>query len=154
MIKDTQHAPHTQSTQQTAPSRLSPVNHQTQEWTLTNECRKLFLKGLEVQAQIGIHAFEINTTQRLILDVELYVPLALSTPSSDTIDEVVDYDFIREVVFERIARGHINLQETLVDDVINALLANKGVKASRVSSHKPDVYPDCAAVGVEVFRSK
>jgi 7,8-dihydroneopterin aldolase/epimerase/oxygenase len=28
------------------------------------------------------------------------------------------------------------------------------VHAARVSTAKPDVYPDCDAVGVEVFRSK
>jgi dihydroneopterin aldolase len=28
------------------------------------------------------------------------------------------------------------------------------VQAARVSTAKPDVYPDCAAVGVEVFRCK
>ena len=29
-----------------------------------------------------------------------------------------------------------------------------GVMAARVSTRKPDVYPDCDAVGVEVFRAK
>jgi 7,8-dihydroneopterin aldolase/epimerase/oxygenase len=28
------------------------------------------------------------------------------------------------------------------------------VRAARVSTEKPDVYPDCAAVGVEVFGIK
>jgi len=148
MTKDTQ-PPETN-----APLVSGPATYQSQEWILINECRKLFLRGFEVQVHIGIHPFELNTTQRLVLDVELYVPLALSTPTSDTIQEVVDYDFIREVVLQRVSRGHINLQETLVDDVLTALLAHKGVKAARVSSYKPDVYPDCSAVGVEVFRSK
>ena len=130
------------------------MNNTSQEYVLMNECRKLFLEGLEVQTRIGIHDFELNKPQRLIIDVELYVPLSLSTPSSDAIHEVVDYDFIREVVFERIAQGHINLQESLVDDLLSTLLNHPGVKAARVSSYKPDVYPDCNAVGVEVFRSK
>jgi dihydroneopterin aldolase len=130
------------------------MTNTSQEWALMTECRKLFLEGFEVQARIGIHDFELKSPQRLIIDIELYVPLALSTPSKDAIHEVVDYDFIREVVFERIERGHINLQESLVDDLVNTLLANPSVKAARVSSYKPDVYPDCAAVGVEVFRSK
>ncbi len=125
-----------------------------QEWTLMNECRKLFLTGFEVKARIGIHDFELAAPQRLIIGVELYVPLSLSTPSSDSIEEVVDYDFIRGVVLERIEQGHINLQESLVDDVLNKLLLHPGVKAAKVSSFKPDVYPDCAAVGVEVFRLK
>ena len=54
----------------------------------------------------------------------------------------------------RIAAGHINLQETLCDDVVDRLLAHPGVVAVQLSVCKPDVYPDCAAVGVEVFRAK
>jgi dihydroneopterin aldolase len=34
------------------------------------------------------------------------------------------------------------------------LLEHTGVMAARVSTRKPDVYPDCEAVGVEVFRAK
>jgi hypothetical protein len=34
----------------------------------------------------------------------------------DALHEVVDYDFVREVVRERVGRGHIRLQETLADD--------------------------------------
>jgi 7,8-dihydroneopterin aldolase/epimerase/oxygenase len=34
------------------------------------------------------------------------------------------------------------------------MLAHPLVKAARVSTAKPDVYPDCEAVGVEVFGLK
>jgi 7,8-dihydroneopterin aldolase/epimerase/oxygenase len=115
-------------------------------------CRKLFLRRHEVLVQIGIHDFEKTAPQRLWIDVDLYVPLAQSTPLADRIDEVVDYDFVREVVAQRIAQGHIGLQETLVDELVDRLLENPGVAAVRLSTCKPDVYPDCEAVGVEVFR--
>jgi len=52
------------------------------------------------------------------------------------------------------ADGHIHLQETLCDDVVAALLEHSNVRAARVSSMKPDVYPDCDGVGIEVFRKK
>jgi dihydroneopterin aldolase len=86
--------------------------------------------------------------------VDLYVPLALSTPSADQLDEVVDYDFIRHTIALRVARGHIELQETLADDLLREMLAHPKVRAARVSTEKPDVYPDCEAVGVEVFGIK
>lgn len=116
------------------------------------QCRRLFLRGFQVDAEIGIHDFEKGRTQRLLIDVDLYVPLASTTPTRDAIEEVVDYDFVRQVVLRRIAAGPIGLQETLCDDIVAALLANPGVAAVRVSTRKPDVYPDCEAVGVEVFR--
>ena len=121
---------------------------------LLRNCRRLFLRGLTVQANIGIHDHELQVTQRIIIDVDLYVSFSGTSPKDDRIDEVVDYDFVRAVVHARVAQGHINLQETLCDDILTHLLEHTGVMAARVSTRKPDVYPDCEAVGVEVFRAK
>ncbi len=114
-------------------------------------CRRLFLRGYEVWINIGVHDFEKRGEQRVVIDVDLWVPLALSTPRGDQLDEVLDYDFIRREIMARVAMGHIHLQETLADDVLARLLAHPKVRAARVATEKPDVYPDCAAVGVEVF---
>jgi dihydroneopterin aldolase len=122
--------------------------------SLLRQHRRLFLRGLSVPVRIGIHDFELAAPQRIVFDIELYVSLHNTTPRSDHIGEVVDYDFVREVVHARVARGHINLQETLGDDILDALLAHPGVAAASVSTRKPDVYPDCDAVGVQTFRAK
>lgn len=121
---------------------------------LLQTSRRLFLRGLTVQAHIGIHDFELQASQRIVIDVDLYVSFDGSLPKDDRIDEVVDYDFVRAVVYARLAQGHVNLQETLCDDILYRLLEHTGVMAARVSTRKPDVYPDCEAVGVEVFRAK
>ncbi|CDY73532.1 Dihydroneopterin aldolase [Caballeronia glathei] len=118
------------------------------------DCRRLFLRNYEVRINIGVHDFEKKGEQRVVINVELFVPLALSTPVEDKLREVVDYDFMRSTIAQRVERGHIHLQETLCDDVAAALLAHPQVRAVVVSTEKPDVYPDCDAVGVEVFRIK
>jgi dihydroneopterin aldolase len=118
------------------------------------DCRRLFLRDYEVWINIGVHAFEKRGEQRVLINVDLYVPLVLNTPKSDRLDEVVDYDFIRRSIAERVSRGHIHLQETLCDDIAKMMLAHPEVKAVRVCTEKPDVYPDCEAVGVEVFHVK
>jgi dihydroneopterin aldolase len=118
------------------------------------DCRRLFLRNHEIAVHIGVHDFEHQAPQRIRFNVDLFVPLALSTPSADQLDEVVDYDFIRHTIAQRVARGHIELQETLADDLLREMLAHPKVRAARVSTEKPDVYPDCEAVGVEVFGIK
>ena len=118
------------------------------------DCRRLFLRDYEVRMNIGVHDFEKQGEQRVLINVDLYVPLALSTPRHDDLDEVVDYDFIRRSIVARIARGHVHLQETLCDDVLAMMMAHPKVRAARVSTEKPDVYPDCDAVGCEVFAIK
>ena len=118
------------------------------------DCRRLFLRNYEVQINIGVHDFEKKGEQRVLINVDLYIPLALSTPKADHLAEVVDYDFMRETIAQRMAQGHVHLQETLCDDVARSMLAHPQVRAVRVSTMKPDVYPDCDGVGVEVFSIK
>ena len=118
------------------------------------DCRRLFLRNYEVWINIGVHDFEKKGEQRVLINVELYIPLELSTPKADQLAEVVDYDFMRETVAQRISKGHIHLQETLCDDMVEAMLAHPRVRAAGVSTMKPDVYADCEGVGVEVFRIK
>ncbi len=118
------------------------------------DCRRLYLRDYEVWINIGVHDFEKKGEQRVVINVDLYVPLAESTPQHDRLSEVVDYDFIRRTIAARVSQGHIHLQETLADDVLRAMLAHPKVRAARVSTEKPDVYPDCDAVGCEVFGMK
>lgn len=118
------------------------------------DCRRLFLRDYEVAINIGVHAFEKTGEQRVLINVDLYIPLALSTPEADELDEVVDYDFMRSSIAARVSQGHVHLQETLCDALLKSMLAHPKVRAARVSTEKPDVYPDCASVGCEVFGMK
>ena len=133
------------------------VDHHLPHDPLTHlalSCRRLFLRNHVLPVHIGAHAFEKGVAQRLVFNVELFVPYSASTPKSDQLAEVVDYDFVRHVIAERVQRGHVELQETLCDDVLRTMLAHPKVQAARVSTAKPDVYADCEAVGCEVFAIK
>ena len=128
--------------------------HYTAIGQLALNCRRLFLRNHTVDVRIGAHDFEKHGPQRIIFNVELFVPYSVSTSANDDLSEVVDYDFIRGVIARRVAQGHIVLQETLCDDLMRELLAHPQVQAVRLSTCKPDVYPDCEAVGVEIFKIK
>ncbi len=49
-----------------------------------------------------------------------------------------------------VAGRRFNLQETVCRAIYDLVAARHGVVALRVSTRKPDIYPDCAAVGVEL----
>lgn len=121
---------------------------------LLADCRRLFLRNYEVPIKIGVDDAEKEGAQRMFVNVDLYIPLALSTPTRDDLSEVVDYNFMRDTLAKRTAQGHIQLQETLCDDVARMLLEHPAVRAVRVSTEKPDAYSDCESVGVEVFHVK
>ena len=68
--------------------------------------------------------------------------------------EAVDYDCVRNTIFQTISQGHIHLQETLCDEIIKRVLQHPLVMALRVSTENPDVYNDCQGVGVEVYATR
>lgn len=110
------------------------------------------LDGLEVMIGLGIHPHELAARQRVRLSVRMTV--AYPAPvSGDAIEEVLDYDFVREGVHAMARDRRFALQETLCDAVAALCLTDSRVQEVRVRSVKPDVYPD-AAVGCEVVRGR
>jgi dihydroneopterin aldolase len=110
---------------------------------------KIMLDSLAVDTDIGFHEFEIGTPQRLLVTVEIWLE-DLVTPADDSPHAAWDYDFLRNEVIRLAKARRYNLQETLVEAIYQRLAAMRGVKALRVSSAKPDIYPDARQVGVEV----
>ncbi len=115
------------------------------------DCRRLFLRDHEVRMSIGAFDREKTALQRVVINIELYVPYAESTPKADRLAEVVDYGFMRDTVAARLAEGHVHLQETLCDDLLARLLAHPKVRAASVRTEKIEAYADCRSVGCEVF---
>jgi dihydroneopterin aldolase len=110
-----------------------------------------FFTGLSVQTRIGIHPPELAAPQRVLIDLEY----ELRQPEhGDELADVLDYDGVRDEV-ERIARSrHFNLQETLCREILASLLSRPPVVRAKVSTRKPDIYPDCDAVGVIMEKRK
>jgi dihydroneopterin aldolase len=117
-------------------------------------CRRLFVKNYDAMVSIGVYDAEKSAKQRVLINVDVFIPLVDSTPKEDQLTEVVDYDFIVQAISTRLAQGHIQLQETLCDDIAQTLLAHEKVVAVRITSEKCDAYTSCDAVGVEIFRFK
>lgn len=115
--------------------------------------RRIFLRRYAVRCAIGVHASERDEPQRVLVDVDLYLDPHGHDPQED-IARVLDYDFLHEGIRALTAGRHFNLQETLCEEIVRLCLARAEVRGVRVSTEKPDVYPDCEAVGVEVVRFK
>ncbi|WP_419808516.1 dihydroneopterin aldolase [Sphingomonas sp.] len=111
----------------------------------------IHLDDLDIAMRLGIHPHEA-APQRVRLSVAMIVGYA-AAPSADRIDEVLDYDFVREGIHALATGEGFALQETLVDAVAALCLRDPRVREVRVRSTKLDVYPD-ASVGCEVVRRR
>jgi dihydroneopterin aldolase len=116
---------------------------------LAPRTRKIVLEDYCVSADIGFHQFEIGTPQRLLISVEVWVEEAFF-PETDDAADAWDYDFLRREIGALVEGARYNLQETLVRAIYDLVAARRGVTALRVSARKPDIYPDCRGVGVEL----
>jgi dihydroneopterin aldolase len=110
---------------------------------------RIFLDSLEVMADIGFHEFEIGTPQRLLVTVEIWLD---HVPPAGCDDPALawDYDYLREQIEELATAGRYNLQESLAHALYERFAAMRGVRALRVVTAKPDVYPEARSVGVEL----
>lgn len=116
---------------------------------LAPRTRKIVLEDFRLDLDIGFHDFEIGNPQRLLVSVEVWVD-ERSFSASDEAGSAWDYDFLRTEIKALVTGRRFNLQETLVREIYDLVAARRGVTALRVSTRKPDIYPDCAGVGVEL----
>jgi dihydroneopterin aldolase len=110
---------------------------------------RILLDSLEVMTDIGFHEFEVGAPQRLLITVELWLE-ELHPPADDDHDTAWNYDYLKTEVIRLAQERRYNLQETLVHAIFQRVAAYRGVKALRVKSVKPDIYPDAKGVGVEI----
>ena len=110
---------------------------------------RIILDSLEVMADIGFHEFEIGSPQRLLITIELWLE-DFGAPEGDEAVYAWNYDYLKQEVVRIAQDRRYNLQETLVHTLFQRIAAYRGVKAIRIKSMKPDVYPEANGVGVEV----
>ena len=100
----------------------------------------VLVRGLEVQAAIGVHAHEHGRLQPLFVDVELDLGAAPIRTLSDTLD----YEGVARIARDLAAGEHIALVETFAERVALACLDDHRVLAVKVRVEKPGAIPGAA----------
>ncbi len=116
--------------------------------------RRIILNKLRVQASIGILPHELTSRQPLLISCEVRMHDAPLLPAADDVRHVLDYRRVRQIAIDAVEAGHINMLESLAGHVCEKILALPGVTAASVRVDKPNIFPDCDGVGVEVSGEK
>lgn len=122
-------------------------------WDATRSHVRVVLRDMAVQASVGLHPWERHPERpaRLIVNVEIFA-YADGPVDGRGAAGIMDYDPIRSAIAGWPGRPHVDLLETLVEELVTICFGIAAVQACRVSVMKPDIFNDVAAVGVEVFR--
>ena len=112
---------------------------------------RVFVRDLVLPCRIGIHPHEREAAQRVRFTVEID---AAESSAGDDIACVVSYEDIVLGIKRIIGTGHINLVETLAEEVAELCLGDSRVSAARIRIEKLDVFREAGSVGVEIERQR
>ena len=115
--------------------------------------RHVFVRDLVLQARIGVYDHEKRDAQKIIVNLDLTVSEA-GKGHGDNIDNVVCYEKAVNGIRAIIGGGHINLVETMAEEIAAFCLDDPRVLAARVRVEKPDVIAEAGSVGVEIERTR
>jgi 7,8-dihydroneopterin aldolase/epimerase/oxygenase len=115
--------------------------------------RRVFIRDLEIMASVGVYEVEHRYEQRIIVGIELDVVDSYDG-MSERLSDVVDYSAVCRRVEAIAQAGHSKLIETLAERFAGACLEDPRVIAARVRIEKPDIMPNCRAVGIEIERRR
>jgi len=108
----------------------------------------LFLKDFEIHVSIGIHDEERAAPQRVLVNFVFVVEVE---KLNDDINSVIDYDVLKLRARQIAESKHFDLQETFCSELVSVFHDYDSVIAARVSTEKPDVFPDAASVGCRML---
>ncbi|HUO97685.1 MAG TPA: dihydroneopterin aldolase [Rhizomicrobium sp.] len=114
--------------------------------------RHLFIRNLELLAQIGVHGHERGKLQPVRINVDLEVED--SAVLEDKLDSVVDYGDITRKIRGLVGKGHINLAETMAERIAALCFEDVRVKSARVRVEKLHALPGAESAGIEIERKR
>ena len=113
--------------------------------------RHIFIRDLVLDCLIGVHKHEQDRQQRVRINLDLAVSEETSS-RSDRLQDVVCYEDVANSIRNLVASEHVNLVETLAENIAELCLSDARVRTARVRVEKLDVFDDAASAGVEIER--
>ena len=113
--------------------------------------RHVFIRDLVLAGSIGVHRHEKESLQRVRINLDLAVDES-GQSIDDDINNVICYEQLAESVGDIVGRGHVNLVETLAENIAAMCLEDLRVRSARVRVEKLDVLEGAESGGVEIER--
>ena len=126
--------------------------------------RRVFVRGLKVDAFIGVHPHEYEAPQPVVIDIDLVVasgaqartivyapPLREGDPA---VRDVVCYESLSNMVREILGGGHTDYVETLAERIADRCLEDDRVLEASIKVEKPKAIPGAESAGVEILRRR
>ena len=110
---------------------------------MTLVSRKVFVRGLRVDAAIGIYDHERGRTQPLIIDAVF----DLTRHDIAVLRDTLNYEKVGEIARQFLAEGHITLVEIFAERLAQALLTLPHVTRIELSINKAEALKGTTGAG-------
>ncbi len=107
---------------------------------------RVFVRGLRIEAEIGLNPDERGRRQPLVIDAEAILDPAAPEHLRDTFN----YEHVVSAARAVSAGGHVELAETFALRIGEILLAHHGVSEVTVSVGKPEALDAADLAGAEI----
>lgn len=112
---------------------------------------RIFVRDYVVDCHIGVYDDEQGVTQKVSFSIEAAVAPNVGTDRDD-IGDVPSYDDLVAAVNKTLKAGHINLVETIAEQIAERVVADKRIVWTKVRIEKLERGP--GAVGIEIVRPR
>jgi 7,8-dihydroneopterin aldolase/epimerase/oxygenase len=124
----------------------SPLPFPASGGDLRREGLTVFVRGLEIEAGIGVYDHEHGRLQRLVIDVTL----TLDPHAVEKLADTVNYETVATAARLIAGSGHVGLVETFAERLAATCLEDARVRRAVVRIEKPGALQGAAAPGCEI----
>lgn len=114
---------------------------------------KVIVRDLSMRGIIGIHAWERQVRQEILINLTLFGDLSIAG-ESDRIEDCINYQTIAEKVQTYAESAQTFTVEALAAEIAHLCLEEPGVQKAIVRVEKPGAIRFARSVGVEIEREK
>jgi len=114
---------------------------------------KILIKDLLIRSVIGIHDWEREKKQDILINIEMEADCR-PPGVSDEFRDAVDYRAVTKAVIALVEGSDFFLVEKLAEEIAKICLEDSRVELARVRVEKPGAVRFSRSVGVEVVRPR
>ena len=113
----------------------------------------LFVHDLVLPCRIGVHQHEREADQPVRINVDLAVRESGGL-TNDKLANVVCYEDLIDGIRSVVGGDHVNLVETLAENIAALCLKKERVVGARIRIEKINIFPEAGGVGIEIERTR
>ena len=120
---------------------------------LFNYEKKILIKDLTLDLQLGYYDFEKEKKQKVKFNLE--VSYQNKNPTNDKdLKSIVNYSKIVKLIEKLIKNKHYNFLETLAEDVFDELFVDKRIDKIILQIEKLEILKQCTSVGIQISKKR